>query len=103
MFSVHLIFCTACSGGAANDATATSLGPQLITPFCLLRALSGVRVAAVACGPLHCVALTFTPHCDVYTWGTGAGGRLGHGSDNDESSPRVVEALLPFKLVSHAP
>jgi hypothetical protein len=86
-----------CSGGATTDATAVSLGPQLITSFCILRALSGVRIAAVACGPLHCVALSFAPHCDVYTWGTGVSGRLGHGREDDEPAPRLLEALLPYK------
>ena len=89
-------------GGAATEATAVSLGPQLVTPFCLLRALSGVRVAAVACGTLHCVALTFAPTCDVYTWGSGSAGRLGHGSDTDELAPRLVEELLPYRVTAIA-
>lgn len=32
--------------------------------------------------------------CDVYTWGKGTKGMLGHGEDAEEVSPRVVEALL---------
>ncbi|XP_031563851.1 ultraviolet-B receptor UVR8-like isoform X2 [Actinia tenebrosa] len=32
--------------------------------------------------------------CDVYTWGSGTKGMLGHGEDTEESYPRVVEALL---------
>ncbi|XP_065839142.1 uncharacterized protein [Oscarella lobularis] len=32
--------------------------------------------------------------CDIYTWGAGARGMLGHGDDVDEKTPRVVEALL---------
>lgn len=29
----------------------------------------------------------------LYTWGRGKGGRLGHGNERDESTPRLVEAL----------
>ena len=29
----------------------------------------------------------------MYTWGHGLGGRLGHGSEDDEPLPRRVEAL----------
>ncbi|KAK3751866.1 hypothetical protein QZH41_009679, partial [Actinostola sp. cb2023] len=32
--------------------------------------------------------------CDMYTWGKGTTGMLGHGEDTEELSPRVVEALL---------
>lgn len=89
-------------GAATEEATAASVGPQLLTPFCLLRALSGVRVVAVACGTLHCAALTFAPDCDVYTWGSGAGGRLGHGSEQDEPAPRLVEGLAPYRVTAVA-
>lgn len=90
------------SGGAATEAAAPSLGPQLVTSFCILRALSGVRVAAVACGSAHCAALTFAPHCDVWTWGSGAAGRLGHGSEADELSPRLLEELIPYRVTAIA-
>ncbi|XP_065185533.1 uncharacterized protein LOC135816092 [Sycon ciliatum] len=32
--------------------------------------------------------------CDVYTWGKGYHGILGHGEEDDERSPRVLEAIL---------
>ena len=32
--------------------------------------------------------------CDLYTWGDGNTGMLGHGENGEENVPRVVEALL---------
>lgn len=32
--------------------------------------------------------------CDLYTWGGGGRGRLGHKEDDRELLPRVVESLL---------
>lgn len=31
---------------------------------------------------------------DVYSWGQGVNGRLGHGDENDQRIPKVIEALL---------
>lgn len=36
---------------------------------------------------------------DVYTWGCGRFGRLGHGDDVDEAAPRVLEPLLGKDVV----
>lgn len=41
----------------------------------------------------------FLDASDVYTWGDGKWGKLGHGEDNDESIPRVLEALLGRNIV----
>lgn len=32
--------------------------------------------------------------CDLYTWGDGTTGMLGHGENGEENVPRVLEALL---------
>ncbi|KAJ6414458.1 hypothetical protein OIU84_003454 [Salix udensis] len=52
----------------------------------------------VACGHSLTAALTtigqfLTSRTEVYTWGKGANGRLGHGDIDDRNSPSVVEAL----------
>lgn len=39
-------------------------------------ALAGVKITKIACGTNHCVALSDTG--EVYTWGFGGYGRLGH-------------------------
>ncbi|KAG6607654.1 PH, RCC1 and FYVE domains-containing protein 1, partial [Cucurbita argyrosperma subsp. sororia] len=45
----------------------------------------------VACGAYHVMVLTSKN--EVYTWGKGANGRLGHGDVEDRKSPTLVEAL----------
>ena len=44
------------------------------------------RVVDVACGKEHCMLLT--EHGQVYTWGGGSRGQLGHGTLASEESPR---------------
>lgn len=74
--------------------------PVLVSPFAWERAGLGQKIVSIACGPLHCVALSAAPFYDVYTWGCGLNGRLGHGTEADEASPRIVMALMPYR-VSH--
>ena len=84
-----------------ND-TQQRAGLSLCAAILWERALRGVRVLALACGSRHCAILAAAPHCEIYTWGIGTDGRLGHGSEMDESSPRVVEALLSLRVTSIA-
>ena len=37
--------------------------------------------------------------CDLYTWGSGVRGMLGHKDEDSERLPRVVEALLGRDIV----
>ena len=39
---------------------------------------------------------------DLYTWGDGKSGKLGHGEDTDEFNPRILEALLGRDIVGMA-
>ncbi|PKA55404.1 Ultraviolet-B receptor UVR8 [Apostasia shenzhenica] len=48
-------------------------------------------VEEVSCGAYHVAVLT--SKTEVYTWGKGANGRLGHGDADDRSTPCLVEAL----------
>ncbi|KAJ6346755.1 hypothetical protein OIU76_003436 [Salix suchowensis] len=48
-------------------------------------------VEELACGAYHVAVLT--SRTEVYTWGKGANGRLGHGDTDDRNSPSLVEAL----------
>lgn len=56
-----------------------------------LELASGCPMAAVRAGPWH--ALAISKQGEVYTWGVGRDGRLGHGGDNAEVKPRLVEGL----------
>ncbi|KAL2316863.1 hypothetical protein Fmac_030739 [Flemingia macrophylla] len=48
-------------------------------------------VEEIACGAYHVAVLT--SRTEVYTWGKGANGRLGHGDTDDRNTPTLVEAL----------
>eukprot|EP00941_MAST-03F_sp_MAST-3F-sp1_P003873 g3873.t1 len=54
----------------------------------ILEALIHERVTSVVCGELHTAALTYEG--DLYTWGLGKDGRLGHGDRNSHFSPVKV-------------
>jgi RCC1 and BTB domain-containing protein len=51
----------------------------------------------IACGDYHTVGVT--PTGDLYTWGRGAQGRLGHGNDDYLDKPKLVECLIGKKVV----
>ena len=57
-----------------------------------VEALDGVAIAGIDAGTFHSVAWTGTG--ELYTWGYGENGRLGHGGLEDEPLPRLVEALV---------
>lgn len=53
--------------------------------------LCGEFVEEIACGAYHTAVLTSKN--EVYTWGKGANGRLGHGDIEDRKTPNLVESL----------
>ncbi|KAJ0101485.1 hypothetical protein Patl1_05380 [Pistacia atlantica] len=55
-------------------------------------------VEEIACGAYHVAVLT--SRTEVYTWGKGANGRLGHGDTEDRNSPSLVEALRDKQVKS---
>ncbi|KAI5078192.1 hypothetical protein GOP47_0008016 [Adiantum capillus-veneris] len=57
-------------------------------------------VEEIACGAHHVAVLT--SKSEVYTWGKGANGRLGHGDVEDKKSPALVEALKDRQVKSIA-
>lgn len=57
----------------------------------LCRALEALVVAQVSAGSRHTCAVTDRGH--LFTWGAGSFGRLGHGNEEPEFSPRRVAAL----------
>ncbi|KAG2600069.1 PH, RCC1 and FYVE domains-containing protein 1-like [Panicum virgatum] len=59
---------------------------------CLVKdKLGNELVEEISCGASHVAVLT--SRSEVYTWGMGANGRLGHGDINDKKTPTIVEAL----------
>ncbi|KAK6131437.1 hypothetical protein DH2020_034817 [Rehmannia glutinosa] len=53
--------------------------------------LAAESVEEISCGAYHVSVLTSKN--EVYTWGKGANGRLGHGDIEDRKTPTLVEAL----------
>ncbi|CAN4119789.1 unnamed protein product [Withania somnifera] len=62
--------------------------------------LAKTFVEEIACGAYHVAVLT--SRTEVYTWGKGANGRLGHGDTDDRNSPTLVEALKDKQVKSIA-
>ncbi|KAF8377176.1 hypothetical protein HHK36_030549 [Tetracentron sinense] len=61
------------------------------TPCLVQDRLVGEFVEEISCGAFHVAVLT--SRSEVFTWGRGANGRLGHGDTEDRKSPTLVEAL----------
>jgi alpha-tubulin suppressor-like RCC1 family protein len=53
--------------------------------------IGGLRIVSVACGANH--SLCVTARGDVYTWGLGKSGQLGHGSTDNMTSPNCIQLL----------
>ncbi|KAE8679939.1 XB3 in, putative isoform 1 [Hibiscus syriacus] len=53
--------------------------------------LVGEFVEEISCGACHVAVLT--SRSEIFTWGRGANGRLGHGDIEDRRTPTLVEAL----------
>ena len=76
---------------AANSATNNKQTSSIVTrPYILLTA-NEHRVVGVACG--HNFTLVWTQEGRVLSWGSGHHGVLGHGSNDDVASPRLLQAL----------
>lgn len=69
---------------------------------------SSIVFASIACGRNHTIAVeasspdtTFSPR--VFSWGSGAYGCLGHGSQVDEYRPRLIASLRGPLFASNSP
>jgi len=86
-----------------GDGTAGILGHgtphRQWAPKRVERPLEGVTITLVTSGPYHTAAVA--SNGNLYTWGDGFGGKLGHGGHDTCLIPRRVEALSNWK-VTHA-
>ena len=57
----------------------------------VVQGLGGVRVHSVSLNDAHSLVISTKGAC--YSWGKGSCGRLGHGDEEDQLTPRLVEAL----------
>ncbi|KAI3839540.1 hypothetical protein MKW92_002973 [Papaver armeniacum] len=67
-------------------------------PTCVQGKLNNTFVEEISCGSYHVAVLT--SKTEVYTWGKGANGRLGHGDHEDRNTPKLVEALRDKQVKS---
>lgn len=66
----------------------------------LIESLSGVSVIDIACGSAHSACITSSGN--LFTWGKGRYGRLGHGDSEDQLKPKMVEALIGYRVIDVA-
>ncbi|XP_074649618.1 E3 ubiquitin-protein ligase HERC2-like [Tubulanus polymorphus] len=62
--------------------------------------LRGKDVMDIAAGGAHSAAITASG--ELYTWGKGRYGRLGHGDSEDQTKPKLVEALKGYRVIDVA-
>ena len=55
-----------------------------------------MNIKDIACGANHCLALDH--NWNVYSWGNGQGGRLGHGDETGENIPKEITTLKEQKI-----
>ncbi|CAH1402584.1 unnamed protein product [Nezara viridula] len=63
---------------------------------CVIEVLHGKNVVDIACGGAHSAAIT--ANGELYTWGKGRYGRLGHGDSENQLKPKLVEAILGYHV-----
>lgn len=66
----------------------------------LIETLRSKRIRDIACGSSHSAAITSSG--ELYTWGLGEYGRLGHGDNCTQLKPKVVAALLGKRVIQVA-
>ncbi|KAL5761807.1 hypothetical protein ACOSP7_018071 [Xanthoceras sorbifolium] len=84
--SGHVYTMGSTSYGQLGTPTADGLVPTRV-----IGKLANSSVEEIACGSYHVAALTST--AEVFTWGKGANGQLGHGDKDDRNSPTLVDFL----------
>ncbi|XP_048005438.1 probable E3 ubiquitin-protein ligase HERC2 [Leguminivora glycinivorella] len=88
------------SWGEGEDGKLGHGNKQTLESPKLIESLAGERVISIACGSAHSACVTARGH--LYTWGMGEYGRLGHGDDATQLSPKLVEALQNVRVVQVA-
>ncbi|XP_059157195.1 E3 ubiquitin-protein ligase HERC2-like isoform X2 [Physella acuta] len=66
----------------------------------VIESLRGKEVVDIAAGGAHSACITNTG--ELFTWGKGRYGRLGHGDSEDQSRPKLLEALKGYRVTDVA-
>lgn len=88
------IFTWGCgSGGRLGHGNENSVGyPKLVRYF----QENDIKVSLITCGDTHSAALSTSK--ELYTWGSGNFGKLGHGNYEDIMIPQLVEMFSNKKI-----
>ncbi|MDF2713359.1 MAG: S-layer protein [Paenibacillus sp.] len=86
-------------GSGANGRLGHGDEIEKLSPAAI-EGLTGMEIKAVSAGYSHTLVLTVTG--DVYSFGSGANGRLGHGDLNDRNSPTKITGLAGKTVTSIA-
>ncbi|MBA0683240.1 hypothetical protein Goari_024912, partial [Gossypium aridum] len=62
-----------------------------------LSALDGHDIISITCGADHTIAYSLS-NAEVYSWGWGDFGRLGHGNSSDLFTPQPIKALHGLRI-----
>ncbi|KAG8176599.1 hypothetical protein JTE90_026848 [Oedothorax gibbosus] len=65
-----------------------------------VESINGKEVVDIACGGAHSACITSSG--ELYTWGKGRYGRLGHGDSEDQLKPKRVELLVNYNVTDVA-
>ena len=63
----------------------------------MIEALQSYEVIDIACGGAHSAAITSSGQ--LFTWGKGRYGRLGHGDSEDQSKPKLVSKIINITIL----
>ncbi|CAG5134847.1 unnamed protein product [Candidula unifasciata] len=85
--------CLLLDSTTVSQTVGSMLGNPTLVPFDV-----GVKIAGVSCG--HNYTFLWATNGNVYSWGSGHYGVLGHGSEDDLLMPTKVEHLLARAVVS---
>jgi len=72
--------------------------PRSIGPPTLVPSLLGRRIVSVAASGRHCLALS--REGEVYSWGDGSDGSLGHTDGDDRAVPSRIESLSRIEIIA---
>jgi len=74
---------------------------SVAVPPTLVSSMQGKRIVSVASSKLHCLALS--DEGEVYSWGDGTHGALGHADGGAGTGPRRIETLAHVESVAAGP
>ncbi|CAL1297267.1 unnamed protein product [Larinioides sclopetarius] len=80
--------------GKLGNGTRSSDRPKKI------ESINGKEVIDIACGGAHSACITSSG--ELFTWGKGRYGRLGHGDSEDQLKPKRVELLVNYNVIDVA-